>query len=314
MNPIFSRTFKALCVFAAAIMLTACGASSTVDGFKPTRVIGLGDGYNDVGSSANGRYTVRGTNTVETVVEQLATYFWGVATSGTPVTDTTYAQGQLPAAGLYSYAVGNSLINTGADSLTTQIARLKDDIGGNNLKATDLIVIAAGTQDIKAAYTKAGAEAASDALVAQVKELMTMGAKRVLILQPLELSFTPFAKDPANSAAYPADPRTSPTVAFNAKAAGDLYDYVVSLKLSTNPIIYGASNLSSYFNTYVDTKATTVFANPYQAYCGNANSFTGCAVSTDGNYLFADGINLTPAGNRWVAQFLYYAMSVAAWR
>lgn len=315
MNSKFSRTVKALCVSAAVAMLSACGGStSTVDPFTPTRVIGLGDGYNDVGSSANAPYTVRGTGAVSTVVEQVAVYFWGVVTSGTFATDATYAQGQLPATGLYSYAVGNSLIKSGADSLETQIARLKDDIGGNNLTPKDLIVITAGTQDIKATYTTAGAEAAADALVAQVKELMTMGAKRILILQPMELALTPYARDAANSANYPIAPNTSPTVKFNAKAAGDLHSYIVTLKLTTNPVIYGAYNLSSYFNSYANTTSTSLFANSYQPYCGNVNSFSGCAGATDGNYLFADGINLTPAGNRWVAQYLYSSALISAWR
>jgi hypothetical protein len=47
MNPIFSRILKALCTLVVAGMLSACGSSSTVDPFKPTRVIGLGDGFND---------------------------------------------------------------------------------------------------------------------------------------------------------------------------------------------------------------------------------------------------------------------------
>lgn len=313
MNSSFSRTFKALCVCATVVMLSACGASSTVDAFNPTRVIGLGDGYNDIGSNPNAPYTVRGVSTASTVVEQVASNFWG-QTSGTFVGDVTYSQGQLPATGVFSYAVGNSLIKTGSDSLEVQIARLKDDIGGNNLKPTDLIVLAAGTQDIKATYTLAGARTAADDLVTQVKALMEMGAKRILILQPLELSYTPFARDAANIAAYPTNPISSPTVEFNAKASGELQSYITSLKLSTNPVIYGAYNLSSYFNTYVGARSTAVFSNPDQPYCGDANSLVGCTGSADGNYLFADGINLTPAGNRWVGQYLYYSTAIAAWR
>ncbi len=45
MNPIFSRTLKALSTLLVAAVLTACGSGSTVDPFKPTRVVGLGDGY-----------------------------------------------------------------------------------------------------------------------------------------------------------------------------------------------------------------------------------------------------------------------------
>jgi len=66
MNPIFSRILKALCTLAAVALLSACGSSSTVDPFKPTRVIGLGDGYNDVNA------TVREGSTTDTVVQQVA--------------------------------------------------------------------------------------------------------------------------------------------------------------------------------------------------------------------------------------------------
>ena len=49
MNPIFSRTLKALRTVTVATLLSACGgASSTVDPFVATRVIAFGDGFNYV--------------------------------------------------------------------------------------------------------------------------------------------------------------------------------------------------------------------------------------------------------------------------
>jgi len=46
MKTSLTRILKALCVTAAVTVLSACGgASSTVDPFRPTRVIGLGDSY-----------------------------------------------------------------------------------------------------------------------------------------------------------------------------------------------------------------------------------------------------------------------------
>ena len=46
MKTLIHRLLKACCTVAVAVMLVACGgATSTVDPFKPTRVIGLGDGY-----------------------------------------------------------------------------------------------------------------------------------------------------------------------------------------------------------------------------------------------------------------------------
>ena len=46
MKTTINRIAKVFCVTAAVALLSACGgATSTVDPFKPTRVIGLGDGY-----------------------------------------------------------------------------------------------------------------------------------------------------------------------------------------------------------------------------------------------------------------------------
>ena len=139
MKPIFSRTLKALCCVMVVATLSACGASSTVSPFVPTRVIGLGDAYNDVGSSINGRYTVRGTNEIATVVEQLAAYF-GVNTNvdaGIYVNAGTYTT--LPSAGVFSYAVAGSLINSGSNSLQNQIDMVLSDVGGS-FSDTDLIL------------------------------------------------------------------------------------------------------------------------------------------------------------------------------
>ena len=172
MNPIFSRTLKALCSVMAAVLLSACGASTTVDPFNPTRVIGLGDAYNDMTSSSI--YTVRGTGTVETVVGEVAALL-GVSS-----------------ANVTSYAASGSTIS----SLTAQISSAKSAAGGA-FTGKELIVITAGTADIKAAYgtadASAAAEAAATALTLHIEQLVTDGARHILVMQPLEFSLTPFA-------------------------------------------------------------------------------------------------------------------------
>ncbi len=313
MNSVFSRILKALCVVTAVASLSACGgASSTVNPFVPTRVIGLGDAYNDVGSNNSGHapFTVRGTGEVSTVVEQVAALF-GVGSSGTFVGAVTYTN--LPASGVFSYAVGGALINSGADSLADQIVSLSADVGGA-FTSSDLIVIAAGTQDIKAAYSTSGAETAAGLLEAQVKILLGKGAKHILILQPLELSVTPYAR--ANNIAV--DVTLSPTVKFNTKISSELYDYVSRQGLSYNPVIYGSA-FSSIFNTYAQLTAYAEFSTSTQTpYCPAPTTLTGCTQTLNDSTvydttLFADNLNLTPAGNRWVAQKLYDA-TAQGWR
>ena len=290
MNPIFSRTLKALCAVVVAGVLTGCGSGSTVDPFKPTRVIGLGDAYNDTSSA----YTVLNTNTVESVVGQVGVLF------GISSVDSRAQSG------------------ASISDLTAQI----NAVGAFN--ASDLVVLTAGSREIREAYsaatfdetaTNTAAEAAGVALADQVKALLRAGARHILIMQPLEFSLTPLAY--SDRTKYPRNLDSSPTVKFNAKVAGELQTYVSSQGYSENPVIYGGLGLSSTFNTYVVNAyngANTYFANLKDAKCGSATSLTGCSnLSSDDNYLFADGVNLTPAGNRWVAQYLYNA-TAQGWR
>ena len=295
MNPIFSRTLKAMCTLVVAGLLSACGASSTVDPFKPTRVIGLGDAYNDI--TASRVYTVRGTNTVETVVGQVAAYFGS--------------------SNVVSLAQSGAKISGASGSLASQISSF------GAFEATDLVVVTAGSQEIRDAYgstydnaaATAAAEAAATALVDQVKELLRLGARHILLMQPLEFSVTPLAY--SNRTLYPYDVKASPTVTFNSKIAGDLQKYMADQGYTSNPVIYGGWGLSSTFNTLVvnaHNGLTQIFANLKDPVCTSATSVVGCdGFTTDSNYLFADGVNLTPAGNRWVAQYLYTA-TLQGWR
>lgn len=280
MNPIFSRTFKALCSIAIVGLLSACGASSTVEPFKPTRVIGLGDGFN------NAAATVDDGTTTRTVVGQVAAYF-----------------GQ---SNLVSYASAGARI---AD-LATQI----DSVG--SFSSGDLVVIAVGTFDVKAGATPA---TEAQTLVTQVQRLKTAGVTHILIMPVLDVSRTPWGRVNTSSVS------TTATNTFNE---------TVLLALSTafgsqtpNSVIYAnASGVTSFFLTatsvavfspFTDTGFSSTVAAGTPPACGNAALFTGCtSAAANASYttmLFADGIHLTPAGNRWVAQFLYNA-TAQGWR
>jgi phospholipase/lecithinase/hemolysin len=283
MNPIFSRTFKALCSIAIVGLLSACGASSTVEPFKPTRVIGLGDGFN------NATATVDDGTTTRTVVGQVAAFF-----------------GQ---SNLVSYASAGARI---AD-LATQI----NSVG--SFSSGDLVVIAVGTFDVKAGATPA---TEAQTLVTQVQRLKTAGVTHILIMPVLDVSRTPWGRANTNTVS------TTATNTFNE---------TVLLALSTafgsqtpNSVIYAnASGVTSFFLTatsvavfspFTDTGFSSTVAAGTTPACGDATLFTGCAASVPTaagrpytTMLFADGIHLTPAGNRWVAQFLYNA-TAQGWR
>ena len=288
MNPIFSRTFKAFCMVAAAVLLTACGSSSTVDPFKPTRVVGLGDGYNDMRTAAGGLApTVReGAGTTGSVVEQVAAYF-----------------GQ---SNVVSYASGGKRIADLAAQITSAGA----------FSDGDLVIITIGTFDVKAS---ANPTTEAQALVTHVQNIKAAGAKHILIMPVLDVSRTPWGR--ANSF------DTTATNTFNSAVLSALSGAFGGQ--SPNTVIYAnASGVTSLFLTatsmttyspFTDTGFNSTAAGTTPA-CGDATVFIGCDASVPTaasrsytTMLFADGIHLTPAGNRWVAQFLYNA-TAQGWR
>jgi lysophospholipase L1-like esterase len=286
MNSIFSRTFQALCTVILVALLSACGGSSTSDPFRPTRVVGLGDGFNDAAATVDDGTTTR------TVVGQVAAYFG-------------LGQDKLLSMGRAGAQIAN---------LAAQIDDVVDNHGG--FSANDLVFIAVGTFDVKAGTNP---DTAAQALVTQVQRLKTAGATHILIMPVLEVSRTPWGRVNTSTVS------TTATNTFNES---------VLLALSNafggqtpNTVIYAnASGVTSFFLTatsvtvfspFTDTGfSSTVVAGTTPA-CGNATLFTGCtAAAANASYptmMFADGIHLTPAGNRWVAQFLYNA-TAQGWR
>ncbi len=371
MNLIFSRTLKALCTVVVAGVLTACGSSSTYEPFVPTRVVGLGDGYNDPAS------TVRETgSTTGTVVGQVAAYF-GLGSSNVVNQSSTGAKisalaGQIDSVpngfssgDLVVIAVGthdvigndpaSTVRETGSTTGTVvgQVAayfgqsnvvnasitgakisaiegQIDDVVANHNgFSSGDLVVIAVGTHDVigndavngTTPITTAEAESASTALFVQVQRLQNLGVKHILIMPILEVSRTPWGRAHNFSG--------SATTTLNDKVLGK-----VPSGYNQNPVIYAnASSITSQFllatstytySTFTDTgvDASGVATTPA---CGAASvsAMAGCdavdsnsnpvANSAYGTMLFADGIHLTPAGNRWVAQFLFNATS-NGWR
>lgn len=308
MNPIFSRTFKALCAVSLLALLSACGASSTVEPFKPTRVVGLGDGFNDPAATVDDGTATR------TVVGQMASYF-----------------GQ-------SLIVNKASAGAQVANLAAQIDSVVTSNGG--FSSGDLVVITVGTFDVKAATNAStavtNANAAAQTLVTQVQRLKTAGVKHILIMPVLEVSRTPWGR--ANSFDPTATPAATPSVswtstfneavllALNAAFGGQTPNTVIYANASgVNSLFLTATTAPANFLTFTDTGFNgTTYTTPA---CGAATLVSntafatarGCdagAVGVSTNYttmLFADGIHLTPAGNRWVASYLYNA-TAQGWR
>lgn len=267
MTPIFSRTLKALSALLVAAVLAACGSSSTVDPFKPTRVIGLGDAYNDTGDTvgsipATVPATVRGTTqTITTVVGQMAALY-GAST-------------------VVSYARSNY---TGTADLMNQISQL-----GSLSATTDLVVITAGTEELKAGVSGA---TFLNSLKSALDALKAKGAKYIVIMEVVDIT----------TAASP----DQPTLDFNTAVKAGLNAY-------TDVARYGNINRPSAYFTYWGTTGATPF-------CVSPGSLTGCALTDAGNqtgdvatYFLADNQHPTPAGNQWLGTQLYNATG-GGWR
>lgn len=153
MNPIFSRTLKALSTLLVAAVLSACGSSSTVDPFKPTRVIGLGDGFNDSAQAI-----------APTVADQVATNFGLSSASNRGSTTATIA------------------------SLSAQIDSV---IGSGGFTSGDLVVISVGTIDVQTLASPTANNEVPE-LVRQVQRLLNYNVKHVLVMPVLDVSRTPW--------------------------------------------------------------------------------------------------------------------------
>jgi phospholipase/lecithinase/hemolysin len=289
MNPIFSRTLKALSTLLVAAVLTACGSGSTVDPFKPTRVVGLGDGYNDIRTAAGGAApTVRtGAGTTSSVVERVAAYF-----------------GQ---SNVVSAASGGARIA----NLAAQI----DSIG--SFSAGDLVVIAVGTFDVKAAATPA---TEAQTLVTQVQRLKAAGVTHILIMPVLDVSRTPWGRANSFDTTATNTFNTALLTALSAAFGGQSSNSVIFANASGVTSLFLTATSVATFSPFTDTGySSTVSAGTTPA-CGDPTSFSGCDASVPTaasrsytTMLFADGIHLTPAGNSWVAQYLYNA-TAQGWR
>jgi phospholipase/lecithinase/hemolysin len=285
MNPIFSRTLKALCVLTVVGLLSACGASSTVSPFKPTRVVGLGDGYNDIRTATGGAApTVRtGAGTTSSVVERVAAYF-----------------GQ-------SYVVSAATGGARIADLAAQI----NSIG--SFSSGDLVVIAVGTFDVKA-----GAAPATEAqtLVTQVQRLKAAGVTHILIMPVLDVSRTPWGRansfDTTATNTFNIEMLTALSTAFGGQSPNTV---IFANASGVTSLFLTATSVTTY-SPFTDTGFNGTAAGTVPA-CGNAATFVGCdASAANASYatmLFADGIHLTPAGNSWVASYLYNA-TAQGWR
>ena len=337
----------------AACVLVGCGgASSTVNPLTPTRIIAFGDGHSAVDTSGYGTFTVRTSDTDNTVAGRIAAKY--STTKLTPVTSAA----SIAATGNFSYADGTAR----AAGLVTQVGYFFS--GGNTPGANDLFIITVGALDIYDAYaSSASLTSATDKIVASVRRLTDAGAKYVLVVYPINMARTPWGNGSATIQALSYDTGTS-CLSFSCKLTTSLNTNYPATS-SHNPVLIadlmGYSNLftgtapSTGFNSVVTTipgsGSSNTFANNYgvtnpsfpSCFTGSVttgdvpptsaiscsptitNLLNGVKTGTNNGWtsaawdyttsVFADNFNLTPLGNRLLADYIYnYNFYRAGWR
>lgn len=328
MNPIFSRTLKALCVMFAAVLLTACGgASSTIDAFRPTRVIAFGDGFSYVDANGYGLSTARTNEVDNTIAGRIA------ARAGVVV--KAVASNPLAATGGFSYASPKARV---AD-VDSQITAFLASAGGVVAKK-DLIIITVGNWDIyDAVMTGASLDTATTNLVASIKRLTDAGAEHVVVMPAINMARTPWALTAPNGMSLADIQKLSITTSplpsltsFNFLLLSKLNDVY---KEDKKPVYL--LDRSGDFNNFAgkfDTNGITRIENRIGVFTADTGLYVpvcpaattrvstdatfaeGCALPATTEYLtyvFADDINLTPVANRYLADRLLAVLVNYGW-
>lgn len=190
------RALAAAAMCASAVLLTACGSSSTESALNPTRLIAFGDAFADVGQAGGAKYTVNVTdNTPDVWLEQLALRY---GQSLTPSSTGGLGYGQASArVTAKPDAAGNATTLTVTEQIDAFLATHTSAEG-------DLVFVAGGLGDLvtsgKAfvdgtltqAQLVAQVEQAGRDLAVQTRRLVNAGSKHVVVVGPYDLSLTPW--------------------------------------------------------------------------------------------------------------------------
>jgi len=332
MNSIFSRTFKALCAVTAATLLSACGgASSTVDPFVATRVIAFGDGFNYVDGAGAGLSTVQTGETDNTIAGRIAARY-GIVVKNVQTN-------ALAATGGFSYATADAKVS----NVVTQIDDFLTSANGTVAKK-DLIIIAVGNWEIKAAVASttptADMDAATTNLVTAIQRLTAAGAEHVVVMPAINMARTPWAATRPNSKSLADIQQLSITT--SSLPGLNSFNFLLLTKLNAafrqdrKPVYL--LDRSSDFNNFAgkfDTNGTTRIINVsglaltadtglYVPVCTAHTAMAGCALggldttspltaTSYQSYVFADDMNLTPLANRFLADRMIYTMQTFGW-
>lgn len=291
---------------AGAALLAGCGSSTVDSVVSPNRIIAFGDAVSDVGQQNGKAYTVND-GTASNWSAEFASY-WGHTM--TPV-----------ASGGRSYAQGNARINTVPDAvgntLTPSIAAQINTFlqsHPDGFTANDFVLINGGMSDLIAGMMAVRAQQITPEtyrnearewgaqLGAQVRRLVNAGATHVVLAGVYNLGVTPWGRAVAQ-----------PELLLAATEA-----FTTGLKVSINDLGQSVQyvDLEYYVNMYTQSPVSYAFSNADMPVCTSVDANNGigigpgqinsllCNTSTllsgadYSQYVFADGVYLTPSAQR----------------
>ncbi|MFZ3123650.1 MAG: SGNH/GDSL hydrolase family protein [Acidovorax sp.] len=295
---------------ASAALLAACGSSTIESGLTPERFIAFGDAFSDVGQKG-ASYTVND-GSISNWTQQIA---------------SRYGKTIAPAAsGGLSYAAGNARVSAKPDvagdattlTITEQIDRF---LASGSFGDNDVVFVNAGPSEVIAgmAAVRAGTLAPADMvtevrkagqeLAAQVRRLVTAGAKQVVVTGTYDLGKTPWATA-INEAALLSDAssRFNDGLLVNMVDLGANVLYIDStyyVNLYTySPGSYGFDNATEPVCTSVDT-GNGIGIGTGQVNSALCNTSTLLPGANHNRYVFADAVYMTPSAHRQLGDYAY---------
>lgn len=297
-------------------LLGACGSGTIESQLVPKRIVAFGDGTADLGQTSNAsvtnaRYTIND-NSVNVWTHEVAVDFG--------ITVTTAALGGT------SYATGNARVTAKPDAAGNAATPTVQDQVGTFLASgvfadTDLVLVSAGTADVVAELAKfvAGTQTNDQMLAnigqagrdlgAQVRRLVTAGAKQVVVVGPYNLAKSPYAQ------------AANQTTAANAASARFNEELLVSIVDLGAHVLY--VDAAFFFNLVTSSPSTYGFTNATAAACTSVDAGPGiglgagqvnsalCTSATllsginPAGYVFADKIYLSPQSHRVFGDTVY---------
>lgn len=305
------RALAAVALGASAVLLSACGSSTTESALKPARLIVFGDAFSDVGQAGT-RYTVND-GTVNNWLQQVAAEY-----------GTTIAASD---SGGFGYARNGARIKEkpnllgNADALTVAEQAAAFLATGNAYGGSDLVFVNGGMSDVIAqakaflagSQTReqmvANARQAGTDLGAVVRSVVTSGAKYVAVAGTINVGVTPWAQSTGQASAI--EEASLAFVTALKIAVVDLGSNVLTLEVDY------------YFNQAAREPGSFSMSNSRDLACTSTDPGVGiglgtgevnsalCTINTIASgvtynsYMFADKLYVTPNLQRSFGTYVY---------